>query len=270
MTQSLKNYISKEYQVRIQTAAPTGTFTVGEVVMNGANLGASTAFGVLKAIEGSGGTTELIVDSIGGVEVSGTAYGSTVLFVDGDTVTGNTSAATAVIDTVVGDADGADIKLTARGIERIRKIGSRVVSEVLVGLKHFSHRFEALKDFDVPPTFSGVPTFTVDVSLVTGEVITLTLTATDDVSVVGAPIVVLDINGTLRDMVYSSGDSTSTSLVFKYTAVAEDVALAGEVSIGTAVVGGTIYQISTQDSKVYQQNIGVSFAEVDVSTVTFN
>ena len=76
---------------------------------------------------------------------------------------------------------------------------------------------------------------------VTGDVLTLTLTASEAVVVVGSPQVALAINLTTRQMVYDSASSTSTSLKFKYTVVGGDAATAGQLSVSTlGLNGGTI------------------------------
>ena len=62
MTQLVTKYMSKEIQGRLEVGAPTGTFVVGEVITGGT----SAATAVIKAIEGSGASTVLVVDTITG------------------------------------------------------------------------------------------------------------------------------------------------------------------------------------------------------------
>jgi hypothetical protein len=127
MPTNIKNYISKEYQMKLAVAAPSGAFTIGEVVGNNAVQGSATALGVLKEIQGTAGNTVFILDSIQG----------TAIFADADTVTGYTSTETAVVDSVADAGsfvlDGSDIHITESGIERHTvTAGGRTIKEVLV------------------------------------------------------------------------------------------------------------------------------------------
>jgi len=83
-----------------------------------------------------------------------------------------------------------------------------------------------------------------NITFVTGNVLTITVTASEPVVVDGVPTLVLAINGTNRNALYVAADSTSTSLVFKYTVVAGDVATAGQFTIGTSMAAaGSISDI---------------------------
>lgn len=76
---------------------------------------------------------------------------------------------------------------------------------------------------------------------VTADVLTLTLKANEAVKVTGSPRVTLTVNETTRYLTYNAAASTTTSLKFKYTVVAEDVATAGQLTIGDLTLNsGTI------------------------------
>ena len=143
MPQALSKYISKEYQVKVEVAAPTGTFAIGDVVANNAAIGSATFYGLVKKVGGTGATTYLMLEPFAPLTVNGTVYESTAIVADAATLygyvqsSGASTGASAVVDTVTG-ADGADVLLTAKGIERVRNIGGRIVSEVLVAVRDFA------------------------------------------------------------------------------------------------------------------------------------
>lgn len=98
-----------------------------------------------------------------------------------------------------------------------------------------------------------VPTFTLavpaDGDYDTGAVLTFTVTPSEAVEVVGLPTIAVTIGSTVRLAVYDPVNSTSTSLLFKYTVVAGDldsngIAVANTITLGTTdeigdlVVGG--------------------------------
>jgi hypothetical protein len=254
MPQNLKDYISKEYLFKIAGVAATGTYTVGYPVGNAATAAGSTVTGVLKAVKGTGASTVYLVDSIAGTTIF--ADTDTLYFLSAD---GTSSTGSSAIDDVVG-ADGSDFALTARGIERVTKVGGRVISEVLVALKHFTHRFAALVDFDTPATISGAVVSgsagnVVDISA--GNTILLTITGTEPLlCYTNATVALTTATGTNnRVFTYLSG-AGSGSLVFSYTPVAGDIGIAGTVGgIGTMVTGG-ILETSVQDGKAYTKEIG--------------
>lgn len=73
------------------------------------------------------------------------------------------------------------------------------------------------------------------VTYVTGDILTVTVTATEAVVVDGRPTIAVTINAANRVATYDGSASTGTSLVFKYTIVAGDVATAGQVTLGTSM-----------------------------------
>lgn len=68
-----------------------------------------------------------------------------------------------------------------------------------------------------------------------GDTITVTLTMSESVTVVGNPTVALVINGTTRQAQYASGSGTNT-LKFTYNVQSSDNAAAGQFSMANAVV----------------------------------
>ena len=264
MSQAIKKYISKEYQINIAIGAPVGTFAKGNVVANNAVLANATFFAVIVAVKGSGASTVLVCNSFGGTVVNGTAYGSTTIVADAETLygfvasSGASTGASAVVDTVTG-ADGADVALTSRGIERVRKIGSRVVSEVLVALKHFKHRYLALQDFDVAATISSVVVSgsagdIVDIS--SGNTLLLTITASEPIQVPAGTTVAFTTGtgANARKFTYASGNNT-TALVFSYTPVAGDIGIAGTVGGVATSTSNAISEVSVQDGVTYTKTI---------------
>ena len=101
--------------------------------------------------------------------------------------------------------------------------------------------------------------------MVTGETITLTLTATDDVVVAQGAYVEIVIDGVTKQLVYNPIGTTSTSVLFEYEVVAGDVALVTEVTIGTNVNGSVV-----QTNGTYSKNVTATFVAVDATAVTMN
>jgi hypothetical protein len=88
-----------------------------------------------------------------------------------------------------------------------------------------------------------VPTFTLAVpangNKVTGTVLTFTVTPSEPVEVVGLPTIAVTIGSNVRLAVYDAVNSTSTSLLFKYTVVAGDVDADGIVVANVITLGTT-------------------------------
>lgn len=72
-------------------------------------------------------------------------------------------------------------------------------------------------------------------TFITGDTFTVIATASESVVVDGKPTIALTINAANRVATYDGSASTPTSLVFKYTVVAGDVATAGQVTLGTSM-----------------------------------
>ena len=125
--------------------------------------------------------------------------------------------------------------------------------EVLVACRNLA---AVNTDAAVAPTYTAAVSYSALAHMVTNDVLTVTLTASEAVEVLGAPKITVTINGTARQASYDQASSTSTSLVFKYTVVAGDIATAGQITVGTATVGGYISDILPSNKRA-------------VSTVTF-
>lgn len=78
------------------------------------------------------------------------------------------------------------------------------------------------------------------VVFVTGNVLKLTVTASEAVTVDGTPQIALTINAGTKQALFDPYLSSATSLVFKYTIVSGDVATAGQFSVATSIVSGYI------------------------------
>ena len=122
-------------------------------------------------------------------------------------------------------------------------------------------------DAVVVPTYTASITYSNAAHVVTGDIVTVTLATSEPVSVQGSPKVVLNVNATTRNLVYDAATSTSTSLKFKYTAVAGDVATAGQVTTGAATVGGYVSDILPESKS---QKSTVTFSAPDASGISFN
>lgn len=88
---------------------------------------------------------------------------------------------------------------------------------------------------DVAQPTTDVTNLEGGLTYVTGDILTVTVTASEAVVVDGKPTIALTINATNRVATYDGSASTGTSLVFKYTVVAGDVATAGQFTLGTSM-----------------------------------
>ena len=80
-------------------------------------------------------------------------------------------------------------------------------------------------DADAAPTFTlGLPA---NATYATGQVMTFTVTASEPVTVVGTPSIALTLTSGVVLAAFDAVNSTSTSLLFKYTVKAGDTALSG-------------------------------------------
>ena len=101
-------------------------------------------------------------------------------------------------------------------------------------------------DTTAPTINSGSPSITssagADDTYISGDVIDVSVTFSEPVVVTGSPQLPLVIGNTTRQADYQSGDSTSTTLVFKYTVVAGDNDTDGISIIANTLTlnGGTI------------------------------
>lgn len=121
-------------------------------------------------------------------------------------------------------------------------------------------------DVKVVPTFTAAITYSGTSAMVTGDVMTITLTASEAVEVQGSPKIAVTIGSVTRQATLDAS-STDTSLVFKYTVVASDVATAGGVSVAGTTNGG---YISDKLPANKRQTATVTFTAPDTSLVTVN
>ena len=144
------------------------------------------------------------------------------------------------------------------------RAGQAANPEVLVAIRSLASRNT---DALVVPTFTAAVTYSALAAMVTGDILTVTLTSTEGVSVDGLPLIAIDVNGTSRYAEYSQVESTATSLVFNYTVVAADVALATQVVVGTAATGGTVSDILPAGGT---KPVAVTFVAPDATTISIN
>jgi len=162
----------------------------------------------------------------------------------------------------VGDGkdayNGANVVPTLKGWEY------QPTGEVLVAISSLN-----VKNSDVitVPTFTALATYSGTSTMVTGDVLTVTLTASEPVKVDGTPAISLVVGGNNRELVFNPTLSTSTSLVFEYTIVAGDSAIAGQVTIGASTAGGSVYDIIQGGALIAAS---VTFVAPDTSTSTVN
>lgn len=108
------------------------------------------------------------------------------------------------------------------------------------------------------------------VNYVTGNVLKLTATASESVTVDGAPQIALTINATTKQAIFDPYLSTDTSLVFKYTVVAGDVATAGQFSVATSIVNGDISDNFASGGSAPLAGIEKVISAITTTAVTVN
>lgn len=142
--------------------------------------------------------------------------------------------------------------------------GTRL-GEVLVCIKGLT-----TKNAVAYPTF--VMSQPATVHYTTGQVLTLTVTASKAVQSTGATTINLDINGTNRSAVFNPVTSTDTVLKFDYTFVAGDVAVSSIV-IAAAMVPeaghGVTMAIDTESSEIVP-DASLIYTPIATSNVTVN
>jgi hypothetical protein len=107
--------------------------------------------------------------------------------------------------------------------------GTCQMAEVIVAINNLQNKILANSDAIAVPTFTAAATYSALAHAVTGDVLTVTLTASEPVTVSGTPFINVTIGANTRRFSYTSVGSTSTSLKFTYTVVAGDVAIGGGV-----------------------------------------
>lgn len=132
-----------------------------------------------------------------------------------------------VAATVTASAAGWKVDTAAAGTR---------FGEVLVAIKNL-----AVKNAVAYPTF--VMTQPTTTNYVTGQVITLVVTASKAIAVSGLPTIAMTVGATVRQATFDPLTSTSTVLNFKYTVVAGDVDADGVV-IAAAIVPAAGYGIT--------------------------
>ena len=121
-------------------------------------------------------------------------------------------------------------------------------------------------DQAVAVTYSAAVSYSGTAAMVTGNVMTVTLTASEPVEVLAAKInVVIGVN--TRQLTYKDTLSTTTSLVFQYTIVAGDLATAGNITVATSNSAGYISDVLPANKKALST---VTFTSPNTSTATAN
>ena len=185
----------------------------------------------------------------------------TGFFVEGETVT-NTGTGTGTVAT-----KGYDLSATTRGIEHTQwtNAGVRVRSYVLVAIRNFLAKWS---DANALPSFTATSSVSALAHMVTGDILSISVSSgADTVSVATGAYINVTINGIVRKAYYTSGSSTSTSSVFKYTVVAGDVATAGQITVDTAIVGSVYDTIADGQTLIADP---VTFVAPDTSTYAAN
>jgi hypothetical protein len=182
----------------------------------------------------------------------------TGMFSPGETVT-NTGTGTGVVA-----ANGWDLSVTGTGLMRTLRSGAgRVRTELLWFLKNLNTK---RADAVVLPTFSAAVGYSGTAAMVTGDVLTITVTASEPVHVKASSFIAVDIDTDTVSAMYDGATSTSTSLKFKYTIEASDLATAGQVIVDTTITG-VVADILGGGSL---QPAAVTFVAPNTSTATVN
>lgn len=92
--------------------------------------------------------------------------------------------------------------------------------EVVVGLGNLLANY---LDAIVLPTFTAAATYSGTAAMVTGDTLTITLTASEAVQISGTPWITVQIGNVVRQAYYATGSGTTT-LTFTYNVVAADSA----------------------------------------------
>lgn len=137
--------------------------------------------------------------------------------------------------------------------------------EVLVCIKNL-----ATKNAVAYPTF--VMTQPTTTHYVTGQVVTLVVTASKAIAVSGLPTISMTVGTTTRQAVFDPATSTTTVLNFKYTFVADDIDADG-VAIAAAIVPAAGYGITMPIDAVSSEIIpdaSLVYAPIVSSGITVN
>ncbi len=163
--------------------------------------------------------------------------------------------------------DGKDAYSAANIVATMRGWEYQPTGEVIVAIGALNVKSGDVADAANAPTFTAEVTYSGTSAMVTGDVMTVTLTPSEPVTVSGIPEIGLTIGANTRALVYDAGLSTTTSLVFKYTVVANDAALATEVFVAGLTTGGSVSDILPTGALI---TASVSFASPDTTAATVN
>ncbi|MGN7612430.1 autotransporter-associated beta strand repeat-containing protein [Magnetococcales bacterium HHB-1] len=200
----------------IDTAAPSvssvtstktdGSYTTGEVIDITVNFSESVAVTGTPQLALETGTTDQTIDYSSG-------SGSTVLTFKYTVQAGDTAADLDYQDTAALTLNSGTIKDAASN--------DATLTLVTPGNTNSLGDSKALVIDTTAPTVSAVSSTKTDGSYATGEVIDITVTFNESVTVSGTPQLALETGDTDQTIDYSSG-SASTVLTFKYTVQAGD------------------------------------------------
>ena len=109
-----------------------------------------------------------------------------------------------------------------------------VSAEVLVAIGQLDQLFG---DAAVLPTFSATILYSNTLNTVTNDFITVAVTSSEPIIVTGTPTITLSINGVVHNMVFRAVGSSQTVLYFDYGVIATDHAIAGQVVVGSTIIG---------------------------------
>jgi hypothetical protein len=149
-----------------------------------------------------------------------------------------------------------DISATERGWELT------ATGEVLVAQRNLLAK---QADAQGAPTFTAAVTYSATSTMITGDVMTITLTASEAVRVDAGSYINVTMGAFTRKAIVNRTTSTATSLKFDYVVVAEDDAAATEVVVATTVVGKVSDVVG--DNLV---NATVTFVAPNTSAATAN
>lgn len=146
---------------------------------------------------------------------------------------------------------------TSRGWE------NPVTGEVLVAIRNLE-----AKGIDA----AAVPTFVAALvggpAFLVGAVFRVNVTASEPVRVTNAATIIATFGATERTLAYNDSLSTDTVKAFTYTLTAEDIGIAGTVSVGTEIIGGQVKDILPGGNVVLVPQASRIFAAIDTSLVT--
>lgn len=146
-----------------------------------------------------------------------------------------------------------------------------VEAEVLVSIGQLN---ELYIDASIVPTFSAAISYSGTSNTVTGDIITVTVTASEPVIITGNPYITLTINGINKRFAYDGTNSTTTSLIFTYTVLAANSAIVGQFVVGSSITGqvgiGDILTPNGTVSGALNPIASTTFTTIDTTLTTVN